>query len=73
MMHYRLTDKNKKALIREDLYSEEVPFHGLIESVFPEMNFDLYNDKLSKKRDAIEVFLERQFCIDVNKIRTLGR
>lgn len=73
MMHYRLTDKNQKALIKENVYSEEVPFNGLIESVFPGMNFDLYNDKLSKKRDAIESFLEQQFYIDVNKIHTLER
>lgn len=71
MMHYRLTDKDQKALINEDVYSEEVPFNGLIESLFPGLNFDIYNDKLSKKRDAIELFLERQFYIDVNKIHAL--
>ena len=73
MMHYRLTDKNQKALIKKDVYNEEIPFNGLIESVFPEMNFGLYNDKLSRKRDAIEEFLKRQFYIDVNKIHMLDR
>lgn len=69
MMHYRLSDKENRSLIKEELFDERLPFNGLIESIFHGLTFNEYNKILSSKRDEMELFLESQFNIDKQMIK----
>ena len=67
MMHYDLAYQNKPS-IRDNCYSEDKVFFGLVETCFEGKDYIEYFTELREYMSMIENYLNEWFRIDINKI-----